>query len=201
MTSIYIFIKHHFKTIWGLVERLNGPLTGLRYPNLRKKSEEALKHVSFSPFVFSLITKNDLEQLVEFRHRQRQEYLAYFDPHSFDLITLGDMLANPAYVMMKVTQESDPEVIIGYFFIRCFFIGKVFHGLIVDENFKNHGIGTEMWRVSNDICDSLGLKMYATVSMHNQASLNSAKKATDIIITENLANDYYLIECKLKAKK
>ena len=201
MTSIYIFIKHHLKSVWGLVERLNGPLTGIRYPYIRKKTEETLKHVSFSPFVFSLITQDDLEQLAEFRHRQRQEYLAYFDPHSFDLKTLGNMLANQAYVMMKVTQESDPEVIIGYFFMRCFFIGKVFHGLIVDENFRNRGIGTEMWRVTNDICKSMRLKMYATVSMHNKASLNSAKKATDIIIAENLANDYYLIECKPKSKK
>lgn len=201
MTSIYIFIKHHFKSVWGLVESINGPLTGKRYPNIRKKSEEVLKHISFSPFVFSLITKEDLKHLIEFRQRQRQEYLTYFDPHSFDLKTLGNMLDNPAYVMMKVTQESDPEVIIGYFFMRCFFIGKVFHGLIVDENFKNRGIGTEMWRVSNEICDSLRLRMYATVSLHNQASLNSAKKATDIRITENLANDFYLIECKTKVKK
>ena len=115
--------------------------------------------------------------------------------------TLGTMLANPTYVMMKVTQESNPEVIIGYFFMRCFFIGKVFHGLIVDEKFKNQGIGTEMWRITNLICDSLKLRMYATVSLHNQASLSSAKKATDIIITENLANDFYLIECKPKARK
>ena len=201
MTSIYIFIKHHLKSVWGLVESINGPLTGKRYPNIRKKSEEVLKHISFSPFVFSLITKEDLKHLVEFRQRQRQEYLTYFDPHSFDLKTLGKMLDNPAYVMMKVTQESAHEVIIGYFFMRCFFIGKVFHGLIVDENFKNRGIGTEMWRVTNEICDSLGLRMYATVSFHNQASLNSAKKATDVRITKNLFNDFYLIECKTKAKK
>lgn len=183
------------------MERLNGPLTAKRYPDIREKSEEVLKHISFNPFVFSLITKDDLEHLVEFRQRQRQEYLTYFDPHSFDLKTLENMLANPAYVMMKVTQEANPEIIIGYFFMRCFFIGKVFHGLIVDENFKNRGIGTEMWRITNEISESLGLRMYATVSLHNQASLNSARKATDIRITENLANDFYLIECKPKAKK
>lgn len=201
MTSLYIYIKHRFNSVWRMVERLNGPLTAFRYPSIREKAKKVLEEVSFHDLDFSFIDEGDLESLQEFRMRQNEEYLIYFDPHSFDLNTLENLFKNKAYIMMKVTEKNNPDLIIGYFFLRCFFIGKVFHGLIVDENFTNRGIGTEMWRISNEICQSLGLRMYATVSMHNQASLTSARNATDITITENLANDFYLIECKPKATK
>lgn len=196
MISLYIYIKHHMKSLWGMAERFNGPLTQKRYPKLRDKASEALDKVIFPGYDFSLIKDKDLNALEEFRARQDNEYLAYFDPHAFDYQTLHTMLQNQSYVMMKVTETGRPHYIIGYFFLRCFFIGKVFHGLIVDEHFKNRGIGTEMWRISTEICDSLGMRMYATVSKFNQPSLSSARKASEVKIAENLANDFYLIELK-----
>ena len=139
----------------------------------------------------------DIDALIELRKRQRDDYLKYFDPHRFDQPTLEKMVRNKAYVLMKVTPKNQNEVV-GYFFLRCFFIGKAFHGLIVDERYINRGMGTLMWRISNEICTANHLKMYATVSKNNIPSLVSAGKSTDVIIKKDLPNDFLLIECKRK---
>lgn len=100
---------------------------------------------------------------------------------------------------MKVTPKKQKEVV-GYFFLRCFFIGTAFHGLIVDERYTNRGMGTLMWKISNEICTVYRFKMYATVSKNNLPSLVSAGKATDVKVKKNLPNDFLLIECKRKKK-
>ena len=199
MITLLIYIKHRFPWIWTVVEKINGRLFILLYPKLPQYESEILESYNHAGFTFSAITDEDIPNLSEFRQNQTRAYLSYFDPHPFDAHTLNRLLNNKSFAMMKISDDTNGNIV-GYFFLRCFFIGKAFHGLIVDERYKNRGLGTSMWALSSEICNMLGLKMYATVSEHNIASLTSANKGTNVTVVDKLANDYLLIECRHKTK-
>lgn len=200
MTSLLIYIKHRFPWIWNAVEWINGRLFTLLYPKLAECVDEVLGECRCDKVEFSAVTSDDIAALSEFRHSQRYEYLSYFDPHPFDAATLTRLLGNRSFAMMKITSRTDGHIV-GYFFLRCFFIGKAFHGLIVDERCTNRGLGTAMWALSSRICSKLGLRMFATVSERNAASLTSARNATEVEVAGRLSNGYLLIECKPKTRK
>lgn len=199
MISILIRIKHHVPFLWHAAEGLNSFLGGIRYKNLKKESEKVLSNFHMDGFSFSAVTAEDIKSIIQMRNRQRNSYIENFNPHDFNESTFQSMLANNAYSLMKVTKEGT-EDIVGYFFIRSFFVGRAFHGLLTDEKFTNLGIGTSMWKASMDICKNLGLRMFATMSENNIASYRSAQKATDVEIIRNLDNNYLLIECRKRPK-
>lgn len=199
MVGFLIYLKRRFGSLWGLIEKINAILLGLFYPKITKCTPTVVKGITSTEFDFSMVETDDIDALIELRKRQRNDYLRYFDPHRFDRKTLEDMIKNKAYILMKVTTKKQKEMV-GYFFLRCFFIGTAFHGLIVDEKYTNRGIGTLMWRISNEICTTNRFKMYATVSKNNAPSLVSANRATNVTIKKHLPNDFLLIECKKKKK-
>lgn len=200
MTSFLIFIKHCFPRVWKTVEWINGLLFGLLYRHMEQKASGVLRQYFVPNYEFSVVKKEDLSGLSIFLLDQPRERLVYFSPHEFDLATLKRLFANRAFLMMKVTSSSGRRIQ-GYFFLRCFFIGKAFHGLIVDRSAEGKSIGTSMWALSMQVCNDMGLRMFATISTHNIASLASAGKATQVNIRKMWANDYLLIECRRKPQQ
>ena len=200
MTSLFIKIKHRFPGIWNVTEKVNGKLFSFRYKDLKRITHDVLKEYKKEGFVYLPITQDDVESLIEFRNNQDNEYLIYFDPHPFNRTTLINLIENESYSLMKIVDEKTSSIV-GYFFIRGFFIGKAFHGLITDKNYVNQGLGASMWRISMEICKQLGIKMYATVSKNNLPSLKSANNATEVRVAGKLENDFILIECQPKAVK
>lgn len=195
MTSLLILIKHRCPRIWRAVERVNGGLFALRCSGFGRTVAEVLDGFTVDGFRFSPVSAEDITALSAFLNRQPADRLEHFDPHGFDADTLRRLYENPAFAMMKVSCGADNRIA-GYFFLRCFFIGKAFHGLITDKEFAGRGLGTAMWSVSARICEKSGLRMFATVSKHNAASLASAKRGTDVVVVGELADDYLLIECR-----
>lgn len=197
MTSLLIYLKRHCSWLWIQVERMNGWLFGLRYPDLSVKATDILTGYTSGEFDFSLVCREDLTSLSNFLNRMPAEYMACFNPHPFDKATLDRLFTNEAFLMMKITRKEDGDIV-GYYFLRCFFIGRAFHGLLVDKVYCNRGLGTAMWTLSMEICHAAGLRMFATVFSHNVASLRSVSKATHVRMVEKLADDYQLIECAKK---
>lgn len=195
MTSQLIEIKHRCPRVWRAVERVNGWLFGLRCPHFEREVNEVLSRQTMSGFDFSAVTEEDLEALSEFLGRQPQERLVHFDPHGFDVGTLRRLHRNRAFAMMKITSQADNSIA-GYFFLRCFFVGRAFHGLLVDGRYGGRGLGTAMWSLSSQICRNSGLRMLATVAKSNEASLSSARRGTEVTVVEELEGGYLLIECK-----
>ena len=197
MTSLLISIKHRCPRIWQAVELVNGWLFAWRCPGFGHAAAEVMAEYDCGEFGFAPVVAEDIPALSEFLNRQPAESREHFDPHGFDAETLTRLLRNPAFVMMKAVCR-DGGSLVGYFFLRCFFIGRAFHGLIVDRSYTNCGLGTSMWAVSSQICYRCGLRMFATVSRHNAASLASARRGTQVTVTEELAGGYLLVECKPK---
>jgi hypothetical protein len=83
---------------------------------------------------------------------------------------------------------------VGYFFLRCFFLGKCFRGKIVDYRWRNQGIAKMMGRISTDIAVRLGLRIYGAISRENVTSMASSSAVNEIKIIKDLPNNYVYIE-------
>lgn len=196
MTALLLFVKHHCPWVWRAMEWLNAVLFRCRYRNIRWRAAEILSHQTVPGFRFAPVTASDLSALSHFLESQPEQRLTWFHPHSFEMPELRRLWRGGALLMMKVEREADGQMA-GYFFLRCFFIGRAFHGLLVDATADGRGIGTAMWRLSALICEAAGLGMYATVSTANEASLNSCRKGTAARIVRRLPNGFLLVACRV----
>lgn len=178
MTKLLLFIKHHCGWIWQIVENINGLLFGLRYPKFKAAAERVLQQQSELPNLqWSLVTEADLPQLASWLQQQVAEQHTHFRPHGFTFSALNRLWKNPAFLLIKVCSKEEPQRIIGYHFLRCFCIGRAFHGLIVDPTYSKQGIGGQMWRIVYWIARENQLNLLATISDQNIPSLKSAEKA------------------------
>ena len=194
-----VALKHRHPGVWKAVEAVNAFLFCVRKRNLPEVAAKVLSAASGAEYRYSFVEAGDIPGLEAFLKSQPKEYLSYFSPHPFDAETLSRLFRNRAFLMMKVTAvEGDGESLAGYFFLRCFFVGKAFAGLVVDEPRQNRGIGSTIWRICAEICEGTGLKMQATISENNIPSVRSCRKATDMTVVDRFENNYMAITCEKK---
>ena len=196
MIRALVTFKHRFPRVWNLVEAANGGLFRLRFRRMKTISASVLEKVDVAGCRFSLLEKEDLGDLEALLSRQDQENLTWFHPHAFDQKTLTRLYRNHAFLMMKVMAPDGSMV--GYFFLRCFFIGRAFVGLLVDKPWQNQGIGTAIWASCAEICSLAGLRMQATISTDNKPSMASCRKGTECRELQPLEDHYLAVECKQK---
>ena len=196
MISALLRFKRNCPHCWHRFEMINGILFRLRYRKKARIAETVLDSAQAAGCRFSLLKKKDLPKLEQFLSRQDEDNLRWFHPHAFDQETLEWLFRNPAFLMMQVTAPDGSMV--GYFFLRGFFVGRAFAGLIVDKPWQNQGIGTAIWAVCTEICQYARLRMQATISADNKPSMASCRKGTDIQEMLPLENHYFAVECKQK---
>ena len=141
---------------------------------------------------FAEVQVADVPALARFFAAQPEDAFRFFRPHEFDEKTLRKLQRRKSFLMYCVRNEEGR--IVGYFFLRCFFIGKAFLGKMVDENSQGKGIGTQMCLCAMDIAQALGLRMFETISKENIASLRSTEKVLNTRIVEEMENGYLYIE-------
>ncbi len=196
LTSVLIRLKHACPALWRVVEWGNSQLMALRYSRLRDQAVVACRTIACpSQTEWSLVTPDDAPSLSAFLTSMPERLTAWFAPHPFDPATLRRMACGNSFVMFKVTHGGR---IVGYHFLRCFFTGKAFHGLIVADDMAGRGIGTHMWALAADICQRLGLAMQATIHPDNIASLTSCRHGCDATIISTLSNGYLQVKCRKK---
>ena len=197
MIRVLVSFKHRCPGVWNLVEGVNGALFRLFFGDISAKAETVLQGNSVTGCNFSVVSKEDLPALEDFLQAQPAENLRWFNPHGFDLKTILKLYKNPAFLMMKVCRESDGAVV-GYFFLRCFFIGRAFAGLIVSPECQNQGIGSRIWKLQSEICTRCRLKMRATISSDNKPSVASCHNGTAVTELQKMEDGYLAVECKSK---
>ncbi len=194
LTSLLVKLKHSCPWIWRGVEAVNSSLVRARYPRIKSIAEEEARHIATDDSIeWSLVTPDDAERLSAFLTSIPLERKQWFDPHPFDAATLRRMASGHSFVMLKVTKGNE---IVGYHFLRCFFIGKAFHGLIVSESAAGHGIGTRMWSLGAAISARAGLMMEATISESNLPSLTSCRRGCRTTVLSTLPGGYLHLRCE-----
>ena len=182
------FIQDKLPFLWELVEWGNSALFQLRYGRDSEKIAGILQRFPG----FSEAESNDIPELVRFFEAQPEDAFRFFRPHGFDEKTLRKLQKRKSFLMFCVRNTEGG--IVGYFFLRSFFIGKTFLGKMVDANSQGKGIGTQMCLCSMDIATALGLRMFETISKENIASLRSTEKVLNTRIVKEMENGYLYIE-------
>lgn len=186
------FLRDKCPWIWDLVERLNSFLFYIRYGRKLKQLPEILEHYQ-DEYRIELIERKHLDGLTRFFQEQPEEAFEFFRPHAFDWKTLGKLQKSKAFLSFVVQKE---DAIVGYFFLRCYFMGKCFRGYMVDYRWRNKGISKLTAKVMTDVATMLEIPSYGTIAPENMASMKSQGAVNDIKIIEQLANgDYYVEYC------
>lgn len=197
MTALLLFIKHHLQWIWNIIEALNGALFRLRYPHWKDKAAATLRaslNSNKCAVEWSLVNKEDLPVLANWLQQHAATAQKYFQPHGFEVQDLLRLWKNPAFLLIKVCSSAPDSRIIGYHFLRCFCIGRAFHGLIVAPQFSGKGIGAQMWRIAYQIARQQGITLFATISDNNLPSLKSAQKSVVLEAKKQLPQHYHLYQ-------
>ena len=182
------FIQSKLPLTWKFIEWGNSVIFQIRYCRRTDRLKIILPYYPG----FTEVVAGDISELVRFFDAQPEEAFRYFRPHAFDEKTLRTLQKRKSFLMYCV-RDSEGKIV-GYFFLRCFFIGKAFLGKMVDVNSQGKGIGTQMCLCAMDIAQALGLRMFETISKENIASLRSTEKVLNIRIVEEMENGYLYIE-------
>lgn len=187
-----IYIKHKFPFLWAMVEVLNSFLFRLlHYRRMVLISNQIINEYSLAGYNFRTIEANDLTQLEKLLNHQPPKRVTYFKPHDFNLKSIQQAFANPAFLMMGVFKGSQ---MVGYFFLRCFWNKKCFVGRLIDEPHEGKGIGRVMNIIMYNIAWEVDFKCLSTISKNNKMVMRSHAKNNTMRILKVLDNDYLLVE-------
>lgn len=184
------FLQNRLPFIWTLVEKINEWLFMLRYGKKLHGITPILNKYS-DPLIYRQAAEKDINNLIRFFQEQPVDSYKYFTPHKFDEKTIKKLIRNKSYLFFIVL---DNEHIVGYYFLRCFFVKKCYLGKLADYRFQGKGIGKTMCLSAMEIARSLGLHMYETISKDNLSSLFSTQNVLDIKIIKEMDNNYIYIE-------
>lgn len=184
------FLRDHLPLIWDFVDWLNGVLFTWRYGRKMKALPEMLDAVAgeYKIVEFTSFQTTDLEK---FFATQPEDCFKYFKPHGFDAKSLRKLQRNKAFLAYIV---KDGDSLVGYFFLRSFFLGKAYLGKMVDHDHQGKGIGKMMCLCAMDIASALGLRMFETISKDNLSSLYSTQNVLETRIVEEMPVNYLMIE-------
>ncbi len=184
------FVKDKLPFIWNLVEFVNEKLFLLRYGRRLKKIPACLEQYE-GTYQIKEAVLDDVQPMAEFFAEQPQETYTFFQPHGFDEKSIRRLIKNKSQLLFLVYDDKN---IVGYYFLRCFFLGKSFLGKIVDHRYQGKGIGKMMCKSAMEVATLLGLRMFETISKDNISSLYSTQKVLDTKIVEEMKNNYIYIE-------
>ena len=169
----------HFPWLWECIEWLNDLLFTIRYRHSLHKLN-------------GLAKLEDADALVTFFEHQPEESFAFFRPHPFDRKHIRKLLRRSSMLMHVIYRDGQ---IVGYCFLRCFFIGKGYRGYIVDAHQQRKGIGTELGAWLNDTAEKLPIRTFKTINNSNPASLRLAAATCQLKKVQEMENGDAEYEC------
>lgn len=184
------FIKERSSFLWDFVEWGNALVFSMSHKRKLAKLDDILSAVS-TEYVFRIAKETDVYKLLVFFKEQSEDAFEFFRPHEFDVKSIKKIVKNKAFLTFVVLKD---DVIVGYFFLRCFVNGKCFRGKMVHKDWQGRGIAKLMGRGMTKVSDALGIRMFGSISPDNFASMASAMASNEIKVLKTLNNGYFYIE-------
>jgi RimJ/RimL family protein N-acetyltransferase len=198
MERILIFIKHHFRFLWKIIDWGNGLLYRCLY---KAKQQAVLQEVLLREESHSLVYRElepaDIPALKNLIDSQPPQDLRYFSPHGFDMVSLQEQKSKAAFLMMGIFEE---QKMLGYFFLRFFANKKCFVGRLIDRDHRGQGIGAIMNSIMYETAWGMGFRCLSTISRKNKMVMGAHAKNPTMLILKELQNDYLLVEFVKKIK-
>lgn len=192
MEKILLFIKHHFRFLWNIIEWVNGLIFSLFYRSrLEKVIPGIFDESPGSSFSFKRLVLSDAGSLYSLIEDQEDSDLEYFRPHGFDLRSIKKQFRNRSFLMMGVFNR---ETMIGYFFLRFFINKKCFVGRLIDKHYRGQGIGLVMNYIMYETSWRMGFRCLSTISKNNTSVMRAHAKNPTMRVLKELQNDYLLVE-------
>lgn len=189
-------IRENCPWMWNLIEMTNGWIFSIRYRKSLKKIENIIR-VNEGEYHVVPASFENASQLTKFFSEQPEEEFLFFRPHPFDEKSLKKMAKNRGFLSFCVMKD---DIIVSYFFLRCYFIGKCYLGRIVDYRWQGKGLGKLMRKLASEIAVNFGMPVYGTINKQNIASLKSASAVNGLRIIEELTNGDMIVEYLPKIK-
>lgn len=183
-------IQSKLPFVWNGIEGMNSILFSAKYRGKLKTIPSILESIT-GEYTLSEVQEKDIFSLKEFFAAQPEQAFSYFKPHGFDEKSLRRLVRRKSQLMLVAKQDGQ---IVGYAFLRCFFNNKCFRGKIVDYRHRGKGIAVLLGKATTAISQSLGIRMFGTISKDNIASMVSSEASNTIKIVKELPNDYLYIE-------
>ena len=192
-------IKRKFGFLWDIVEWGNSQMFALVYGRRLKDCGRLVNDGVDRPYRMKAVEKADIDSLYQFFANQPEEAFTFFHPHGFDRKSLQKIVRNRSFLaFILVETKDDADEVIGYCFLRSFINGSSYRGYMVDCCNRGKGLAKIMGAGMNRVGDSLGLRMFKSISPENPASMKVTQAVCDTQIVRKLDNGDVLIKCMSK---
>jgi len=192
-------IKRECSFLWDVIEWGNSAAFYFIYRRRLSNVGDAVNKSLPSGLRMKLLQKSDVDSLCEFFRRQPEDSFRFFAPHGFDKGSLQKVARNKSFLAFCLIDTSDDsEPIIGYAFMRSFVNGTSYRGYMVDYRYRGRGLDKIIGIGLNNVGDTLGLRMYKSISPRNPASMKVTQDVCDIEVLKTLDNGDYLLRCMSK---
>lgn len=193
------WVKAKCAFLWDILEWSNSVVFCVLYHEKLKSIDGCLNAGLRAPYEMQQIQQLDVDKLVDFFAQQPDEAFRFFRPHGFGKRSIHRIVKNKSFLSFVLMETHDGKSkIVGYAFMRSFANGTAYRGYMVDANHRGKGLAKMMGAVLNRVGDTLGLKMYKSISPENIASMKVTQSVCDIEILKTLDNGDYLIRCMSK---
>lgn len=190
--KLLLYIKHNLKFLWESIDFFNCIVFKFAHLDRTKKLiPEIIKKYTLKGYLFRQLTKSDIGLLKELIDRQDSCRLQYFNPHGFETKDLLTKLENPSFIMLGAFKDN---LMVGYFFLRCFWNRKCFVGRLIDEAYVGRGIGNVMNLIMYNIAWGMGFRCLSTISRDNAFVIKAHSGNPNIVLLKELENNYLLVE-------
>ena len=192
-------VKRKFSFLWDVIEYGNSVAFFVLYRRRLSKISDAANKSLPSGLKMKLLQKSDVDSLYEFFKRQPEDSFRFFNPHGFDKRSLRKVVRNKSFLAFSLIGISTAdEPIVGYAFMRSFINGSAYRGYMVDYQHTGRGLAKIIGIGLNNVGDTLGLRMYKSISPENPASMKVTQAVCNIEVLKTLDNGDYLLRCMSK---
>lgn len=192
MEKLLIYIKHHLKFLWNIIEFGNEVVFAHYYGvKLEETSEKVISEFAEPSLIYRKLNISDAESLYDLFNSQSPDDLAFFNPHGFELHVIKKLAGKKSFLMMGVFSAGK---LVGYFFLRFFANKKCFVGRLIDKDFRGKGIGRGMNRIMYEIAWRMNFRCLSTISRNNLAVMKAHASNRSMYVIKELANDFLLVE-------